>query len=139
MMSFLYATAINFEGAATNNTLAGSETTFAEWLARIFGGLLGVAVLLVLIYLAWGAITWITSGGEAAKVQKARDQMTQAVIGLIVLAASTAIFMLVQNALGIEILNITGGTAAETRTTTGGSPASGFWGRIRSGGGAPTE
>ncbi|MCL4208727.1 hypothetical protein KJZ63_03820 [Patescibacteria group bacterium] len=132
MMSFIYATAINFQDTANNSNLAGSETTFAEWLARIFGGILGVSALLVLIYLIWGAISWITSNGDSGKVQKARDQMTQAIIGLIVLAASTAIFMLVQNALGIEILNITGGTtSSETRTTTGGSSARSSWGRTR--------
>lgn len=131
MMSFIYATAINFQDTANNSNLAGSETTFAEWLARIFGAILGVSTLLVLIYLVWGAISWITSNGDSSKVQKARDQMTQAVIGLIVLAASTAIFMLVQNALGIEVLNITGGTAAETRSETGGSSARTFWGRTR--------
>lgn len=132
MLSFLYATAINFQDTATNNTLAGSETSFAEWLTRIFGAILAVSALLVLIYLVWGAISWITSNGDSSKVQKARDQMTQAIIGLIVLAASTAIFMLVQNALGIEVLNITGGTtSSETRTTTGGSSARGSWGRTR--------
>lgn len=138
MMTFLYATAINFQDTATNDTLAGSETTFAEWLARILGAILGVAALLVLIYLAWGAISWITSGGDSGKVQKARDQITQAVVGLIVLAASTAIFMLVQNALGIEILNITGGTSAEVRTETGANSARQFWGRIRQNG-TPSE
>ncbi len=132
MMSFIYATAINFQDTASNTTLAGSETTFAEWLARIFGAILGVSALLVLIYLAWGAISWITSGGDSSKVEKARDRMTQAVIGIIVLAASTAIFMLVQNALGIEALNITGGTAAETRTAAPGETSGrSFWGRIR--------
>lgn len=132
MMSFIYATAINFQDTASNTNLAGSETTFAEWLARIFGAILGVSALLVLIYLAWGAISWITSGGDSSKVEKARDRMTQAVIGIIVLAASTAIFMLVQNALGIEVLNITGGTAAETRTAAPGEAAGrSLWGRIR--------
>jgi len=131
MLSFLYATAVNFQDTATNDTLAGSETSFAEWLTRIFGAVLGVSALLVLIYLIWGAISWITSNGDASKVQKARDQITQAIIGLIVLAASTAIFMLVQNALGIEVLNITGGTAAETRDAGSSSPARPTWSRTR--------
>lgn len=137
MLSFLYATAVNFQDTATNDLLAGSETTFAEWLSRIFGAVLAISALLVLIYLAWGAITWITSSGDPANVKKARDRMTQAVIGLLVLAASTAIFMMVQSALGIEVLNITGGTTgAETRTSGPGAATSAptggarFWGRI---------
>jgi hypothetical protein len=67
-----------------------------------------VAALLLLLYLIWGAIDWITSGGESGKVQKARDKMTQAVIGLIVLAASLAIYFVVQSYLGLSVINLGG-------------------------------
>lgn len=129
MLSFLYATAVNFQDTATNDLLAGSETNFGDWLTRIFSAVLAISALLVLIYLVWGAVGWITSSGDPANVKKARDRMTQAIIGLLVLAASTAIFMLVQSALGIEVLNITGGSTAPTGTST---PArSTWWGRVR--------
>ena len=105
MLTFLQVATINFQDTATNDLLAGSETNLAEWFSRILGAILVIGVLLVLIYLLWGAISWISSGGDTAKVQKARDQMTQAVIGLIVLTAVTAIYMLVQQALGIEVIN----------------------------------
>ncbi|MGD9129405.1 MAG: hypothetical protein PVJ09_02885 [Candidatus Woesebacteria bacterium] len=62
------------------------------------------ATILVLLYLIWGAIEWITSGGDSGKVQKARDKIIQAIIGLLVLSASGALIMLIQNFLGIEVL-----------------------------------
>lgn len=129
MLMTLYAATIDLAGRADNDVLPGSESTFAEWLSRIAGAVMVVAVLMLLIYLLWGGISWISAGGESSKVQAARDRMTQAVIGIIVLAASTAIFMLVQNFLGVEILNFTGGTASGVAKAS--VP---WWRRIFSGG-----
>jgi hypothetical protein len=53
-----------------------------------------IAILLVLFYLISGAIEWITSGGEKGKTEAARNKITTAVIGLVVLAATYAIFTL---------------------------------------------
>lgn len=61
-----------------------------------------IAALLVLFYLIWGGIEWITSGGDKGKTESARNKITAAVIGLIVLAAAYAIFMLVIRFLGFE-------------------------------------
>ena len=54
-----------------------------------------VAALLTLFYLVMGAISWITSGGDKGKVEEARNKITAAVIGLLILAAVWAIFNLV--------------------------------------------
>lgn len=115
MLMILYATAIDLT-RATEETLPGSGSTFPEWLSRIAGGVMVIGALLVLIYLLWGGIAWITAAGDSNKVSAARDKITQAIIGLIVLAASLAIFMLVQSFLGVKILNFTGGTEATSTT-----------------------
>lgn len=52
-----------------------------------------------------GALGWVTAGGEAAKIQKARDQMVQGVIGLIIIVAAYAIIGLISTVVGIDILN----------------------------------
>lgn len=59
-----------------------------------------IAALLVFMYLIWGGIEWITSGGDKGKTESARNKITAAVIGLIVVAASFAILQLVLNFLG---------------------------------------
>ena len=69
-----------------------------------------IAALLVLLYLVWGGIEWITSGGDKSKTENARNKITAAVIGLIILAAAYAIFLLAIRFLGFanttELLNV---------------------------------
>ncbi len=50
-----------------------------------------IAALLVFLYLIWGGIDWITSGGDKGKTEAARNKITAAVVGLIILAAAYAI------------------------------------------------
>jgi uncharacterized membrane protein len=64
-----------------------------------------IAVILVFFYLIWGGIEWITSGGDKGKTESARNKITSAVIGLIVLAASYAILTLTLQLLGYESLS----------------------------------
>ena len=59
-----------------------------------------IAIILVFFYLIWGGIQWITSGGEKGKTEEARNKITAAVIGLIVLAAAYAILTLTLQLLG---------------------------------------
>jgi len=53
------------------------------------------AAFAALIYLLWGASLWITSGGEQEKLEKARLQMTHAVLGIILLIAVLGIFTVI--------------------------------------------
>ncbi len=59
-----------------------------------------IAALLVFIYLLWGGIEWITSGGDKGKTESARNKITSAIIGLIIMAASWALLTIVLNFLG---------------------------------------
>jgi hypothetical protein len=97
-------------------TNANSGGAFGPVLSNIFSGIMVIGALMVLLYLVWGAISWITSGGDKAKVEHARGQITNAVIGIIVLASTLAIFMLLQRFLGIEVIRV---------TPTGGGPIGG--------------
>lgn len=64
-----------------------------------------LGALLVFMYLIWGGIEWITSGGDKGKTEAARNKITAAVLGLIVLAAAWAILGLVLKFLGAGDLN----------------------------------
>jgi hypothetical protein len=78
---------------------------FGDILSTILSGVMAIAALMLLLYLIWGGIEWITSGGDKAKTEKARNRMTQGVIGIVVLAATLAIFTMVQSFLGLSLLN----------------------------------
>lgn len=63
------------------------------------GGVLSFAIrtlftisgLAALLYLVMGALSWVTSGGDKEKVDKAQQKIQAAVIGLIVLVAVVAL------------------------------------------------
>ena len=106
------ATSARMAFAAAGDGITIGDTELAQGFAIDFGtiitGLLqivmAIAALLVFLYLIWGAITWITSGGDKGKTEEARNRITAAVIGLIVLAAAYAILQIVLQFLGIDSL-----------------------------------
>ena len=61
-----------------------------------FLSLLGVIFLVLVIY---GGFLWMTSGGNETKVLKAKQTLTRAIIGFIIIISSYAITMFVFNAM----------------------------------------
>lgn len=47
-----------------------------------------VAIIASLLFLIWGGFKWLTSGGDKAAVQTARDHIVAAIIGLVVIFLS---------------------------------------------------
>lgn len=82
---------------------------FARDIVSVINSVLSLVMLisglLVLMYLIWGALQWITSGGDKGKIESARQKMTAAVIGLIIVSASYAIALLVYRFLGFDGLD----------------------------------
>lgn len=65
-----------------------------------------IGVLFFVLYFFMGAINWIMSGEDKQKMESARNRVTHAIIGLIVLFALFAIIRLFEGFFGITILNI---------------------------------
>lgn len=63
----------------------------ATILASIWKALVVMGGIAFILYFAWGALSWLSSGGDKAKVEEAREKISNAVIGLILIAASVAI------------------------------------------------
>jgi len=76
------------------------------------GGIISGAISLILILVALvfffilviGGLKWITSGGDEKKVAAARAQITNALIGLVIVFAAWAIMKLIGTVFGIDIL-----------------------------------
>ncbi len=125
MLSLLAQTTIDLYQEAADQGLAGTgavdatnpETGFGTFISGIVSAVMVIAALLVLLYLIWGGIEWITAGGDSGKLGKARDKIIQSIIGIIVLAATFAIFMVVQSLLGIEVISIPGGSTNSSERT----------------------
>lgn len=72
---------------------------------RLLQIVMAATVLLALAFLIWGGFKWITSGGDKGKTDNARSGLISAVVGVIIVASSYAILLLVLNFLGYENLN----------------------------------
>lgn len=82
---------------------------YAQDFGTMFNSMLNVvmliAALLVFGYMIWGGIEWITSGGDKSKAESARNKLTAAIIGLVIVAASYAIVTMVVQFLGFGSFN----------------------------------
>ncbi len=63
-----------------------------------------VVSLIFFFILVLGGLKWITSGGDEKKVAAARGQITNALIGLVIVFAAWAIMKLIGTVFGIDIL-----------------------------------
>ncbi len=81
-------------------------TGYATDITQLFNALLSlvmfISILLVFFYLISGSFEWITSGGDKGKIDQARGKMLAAVVGLIIVASSYAVFMVIIQFLGFE-------------------------------------
>jgi len=93
-----------------SNGILGSmfelPTGFATDIAQLFNSILSlvmvISVFLVFFYLVAGAFEWITSGGDKGKIDQSRNKMFAAIIGLLIVASSYAIFMVLLQFLGFK-------------------------------------
>jgi uncharacterized protein YacL len=68
--------------------------------------LIGAAII-ALFFLIYGGIRWITSGGDKAKVETARNTIIAAIIGLIVALLAFFIITIVLGLFGLSLTNLT--------------------------------
>ena len=71
-------------------------------MARFFAAGLAIGAIAFLMYLVYGAFRWLTSGEDKAQLQAAKNTMTQALIGLTILASIFAIARVVGALLGLN-------------------------------------
>jgi hypothetical protein len=99
--------------ANTDITLAPKSGSSLSNLSNLTpGGIISGAISLVIILVALvfffiliiGGLKWITSGGDEKKVGLARAQITNALIGLVIVFAAWAIMKLIGVVFGIDIL-----------------------------------
>lgn len=65
--------------------------------------ILGIVGLLVFIYLIWGGVEWLTAGGDKSKTESARQKITNAIIGLAIVASAFAIAAVINRFFGTSV------------------------------------
>lgn len=90
-----------------SNLGSGSYTEGGGILGTLISNIAGLlfifAFLLTFLYFIMGGIQWLTSGGDKTQLEQARNKITNAIVGLIIIAAAYAIFTLVGQFLGIDV------------------------------------
>lgn len=88
-------------GPGGNNQASG---IFGSVIGNIINFFVIFAGLAMLFYLLWGAFDWITSEGEKEKMEKARNKITFAIIGIIIVIVSLTLYGLIAgDLLGIVV------------------------------------
>lgn len=94
------------------DTAAGSfktSRTLPEIIGSVIQTLLSFVGVLLLGYLLYGGFRWMTAGGDTSKVKEARQYITNAIIGLVIIVASYAIATFVLD----QLTTISTGVTAE--------------------------
>lgn len=65
-----------------------------------------VGTVIFLFMLIWGAIAWISSGGDKAAIESARGRITAALVGIVVLLSTFAIIVVIESFFGVDILTL---------------------------------
>ena len=106
--------------AATSGDLTGFKedkipfTEMGRLLSNALGLLFFFAGMLAFIFILIGGIQWITAGGDAKAASAARDRITAAVVGLLVVVAAFAITLILGQVFGIDIFNFAFPTTDQT-------------------------
>ena len=73
-------------------------------MARLFRTAVVVGGLALLLYLAWGGLNWITAGGDTKKVDAAKAQITNGIMGMAILVATIAVAAFLSGVFGLDLL-----------------------------------
>lgn len=75
-------------------------------ITNILDAMLLIGFILTLVYLITGGFHWITSGGDKANLENARNKIIHAIMGLIIIASAWAVMAVVAQFIGWDITNL---------------------------------
>jgi len=83
-----------------NDFVVSTGTNLTTVIRNVLSWVLMLGGALAVIYLVYGGILYITAGGDAEKATKGRTAITNAIIGIIIIALAYVIVQFVGNAIG---------------------------------------
>jgi hypothetical protein len=111
MLNFLYSTAvlaadkIDLSPTGEFSKLGGLE--ISDIVSGFIRLVLVIAALVFFFILVIGGIRWIASGGDKANTETARNQITAALVGLVIVFSAWAILQLIKAFFGVDIFSLT--------------------------------
>jgi len=86
-----------------NSTDGGAN--LGELVAGLYRAAVMAGALALLLFIAWGGVNWLTAGGDKGKLTEAKDRITQGIVGMAILVATTAIAAFLTQLFGVDLLN----------------------------------
>lgn len=77
--------------------------SLGSFVSKSFSAILLVAGLATFLYLVYGGVQWIGSGGDKGKLEDAKNKITNGIIGLAVVASAWAVYLLIDYFFGIGL------------------------------------
>jgi hypothetical protein len=102
--------ALNVDLGAAKGTFGFD--TLGQAISTIITVIFFVAGLAAFFFILWGAVSYVTAGDDSSKTEAARKRITNAVVGLILVALVYVIWLIVSQIVGIDTLF--GGAAGVT-------------------------
>ena len=102
---------VGLQTSAYESGVGSPDTDISVFVGNIIRALLGLLGVLILIFILYGGYLWLASGGNEQMVKKAKDILTSAFIGLIIVLAAMAITTFIMQ-------GITGAISSSNETTT---------------------
>lgn len=90
-------------GGGNNPNVNSGGKALGNLIGNLVGALFIAGFLLTFMQLILGGITWITAGGDKQKLEKARDSITNAIMGLVIVGATYALMTLVAAFFGLDL------------------------------------
>jgi TRAP-type C4-dicarboxylate transport system permease small subunit len=91
--------------SAEGNFSALENLTPASLVSGAISLVLLIVALVFFFMLIWGGLRWVMSQGDQKNVETARNQITNALIGLAIVFAAFAIMKLIGAVFGIDLFN----------------------------------
>jgi len=82
------------------------DATLGEVVSDLLPAVFAIAAMLALLFLIWGGIRYMTSRGDPKAVDAARNTVTNAVIGLLIILFSASIFFVIGQVFKINIFGL---------------------------------
>lgn len=90
------------EGQVCLDNPLGTDITIPGLIGKVIGGILSVVGSLALAMFVYGGFMWMTAAGSPQRVEKGKNILLWAAIGLVIIFSSYALVALVFQGLGIS-------------------------------------
>lgn len=78
----------------------------SQLIGSIIALILIISVVIAFVFLIWGGVQWIMSGGDKSGVEAAQHRIQAAILGLFIVFVGWAIFTIVGQFLGFSITDL---------------------------------